>query len=145
MTPEETGKAYDRIADRWHSERFNHRSGIAQHQRALAFVPEGKTALDVGCGCSGRFFDLLLDQGYTPEGLDVSSEMIRIVRSKYPALTIYHADICEWNPRKKSTMSWGPRSTIQHLESPDSWVRLTGRAASCVTLSTTSIRSCICI
>ncbi|MCG8617246.1 MAG: class I SAM-dependent methyltransferase [Desulfobacterales bacterium] len=100
MTPENTGKAYDRIADRWNNETFNRENGITQHLRALEFLKNGKSALDVGCGCNGRFFDLLQEKGFTPEGLDISSEMIRLARDKYPDIKLYHTDFCRWDTRK---------------------------------------------
>ena len=59
MTPEEIAKSYDQIAGLWSSEEFPRSNGIKQHERAIAFVKEKRHALDIGCGSSGRFIDLL--------------------------------------------------------------------------------------
>ncbi|MGM0632082.1 MAG: hypothetical protein ACQETO_02810 [Pseudomonadota bacterium] len=61
MEPDRTaqGQGYDRIADRWVSDSFPDEKGIAQHERALAFVERKGRALDIGCGANGRFVDLL--------------------------------------------------------------------------------------
>ncbi|WP_108124539.1 class I SAM-dependent methyltransferase [Saccharospirillum mangrovi] len=99
MKPEQIGQAYDRITHLWQSEDFNRNNGIAQHQRALTFFEFGDdkaTALDVGCGCNGRLIDWLLAEGFQPEGVDVSAEMIRLSRERYPQLAFYHQDICQW-------------------------------------------------
>lgn len=96
MHPTEIAASYDRIAGRWADPSFNRNNGIAAHKRALQFTSRRGVALDVGCGCSGRFIDLLASEGFAVEGLDVSSEMIRIARQRHPGIPFHHADICEW-------------------------------------------------
>ncbi|MGD1851360.1 MAG: class I SAM-dependent DNA methyltransferase [Cyanophyceae cyanobacterium] len=96
MNPEEIGKAYDQITYRWESEDFNRKNGIEQHKRALAFVKNKGKALDVGCGCTGRFIDLLQDEGFTPEGVDVSQEMVRLAKIRHLNVVFHHQNICEW-------------------------------------------------
>jgi len=82
-------------------EDFNRSNGIAQHLRAIAFVKSRGKALDVGCGCTGRFLDLLLEEGFSPEGIDISSEMIRLAEKRHPEIKFHHKDICEWVSHKK--------------------------------------------
>lgn len=101
MNPAEIGKAYNQIAHKWMDEKFNRNNGIEAHKRALAFLKDGQSALDAGCGCTGRFFDLLIENGLIPEGVDISDKMIEVVTEKYPELKIYHADICQWQPPKQ--------------------------------------------
>ncbi len=107
MTPEQTGRSYDQIADVWNGKTFNRRNGITAHERALAFIDDSRgdhgdlvgkprRAIDLGCGCSGRFVDLLLARGFDVEGLDVSARMIELARARHPDVTFHHADICEW-------------------------------------------------
>ncbi|MGH1462611.1 MAG: class I SAM-dependent methyltransferase [Neptuniibacter sp.] len=98
MKPSDIGKAYDQIVHKWIDVKFNRENGIEAHKRALAFLKEGKTALDAGCGCTGRFFDLFIENGLTPEGIDISDKMVELVSEKYPDLSIHHADICQWQP-----------------------------------------------
>ncbi|MDX2177551.1 MAG: class I SAM-dependent methyltransferase [Candidatus Sumerlaeia bacterium] len=96
MDPLRTGEAYDQLADLWNSPTFNRANGIRQHERAIAFARTRGRALDVGCGSSGRFIDLLLSHGYTVEGLDISPRMIELARARHPGIEFHHADICRW-------------------------------------------------
>ena len=98
MKPQDIGKAYDQITERWVGDRFNRSNGIVQHERAIAFVEGRGNALDVGCGCTGRFIDLLSSEGFSPQGVDVSGEMIKLARDRHPHVPFHHGDICEWTP-----------------------------------------------
>jgi SAM-dependent methyltransferase len=101
VNPQEIGKAYDKITHLWEGGSFNRNNGIDEHKRALAFVKNKGKALDVGCGCTGRLIELLLSEGFTPEGVDISEEMIRLARRRHPDLTFHHQDICEWSIEDK--------------------------------------------
>lgn len=96
MDPIDTGRAYNEIAERWNSDAFYRENGIAQHERAIAFVTNRGRALDVGCGSSGRFIDLLLSSGFDVEGVDISERMIELARNRHPDTIFHHADICRW-------------------------------------------------
>lgn len=96
MKPEDQAAHYDRIAYHWDSEQFNRENGIRQHERALRLLKNPKTAIDIGCGSSGRIIDLLLQHGLSVEGLDLSKEMLRLARRRHPDITFHHADICSW-------------------------------------------------
>lgn len=98
MNPADIGKAYDQITQLWQRDSFNRHNGIDAHQRAIAWVEQRGNALDVGCGCTGRFIDLLLSHGFTPTGVDVSAEMLRLARARHPAVMFYQQDICLWQP-----------------------------------------------
>lgn len=98
MEPEDVGRSYDTIAERWSDDRFPLENGMVQHRRALAFVERRGPALDVGCGSSGRILALLLESGFDPEAVDVSQRMIELARQRHPDVTFHHADICEWTP-----------------------------------------------
>lgn len=102
MNPTDIGKAYDQITHLWTSEGFNLNNGIEPHKRAIALLDKQQrgAALDIGCGCTGRFINLLLNEGFEPEGVDVSGEMIRLARQKHPQVTFHHQNICEWTPPK---------------------------------------------
>lgn len=96
MNPIKIAAGYDQLAERWASDSFPKANGIAQHERALSFVKQKRRALDVGCGSSGRFIDLLLSNGFNVEGVDISQKMLALAKAKHPAVVFYHADICEW-------------------------------------------------
>lgn len=95
MKPVDIGKAYDQITHLWEGSDFNRNNGIDAHRRALTFADTRGEALDIGCGCTGRFIDLLLEEGFTPEGLDISEQMLALARKRHPAISFVHADICE--------------------------------------------------
>lgn len=101
MNPQDTGKAYDTITHLWETEEFNRNNGIEAHKRAIGFVEHKGLALDVGCGCTGRFIDLLQSEGFSPEGIDVSGKMIELARHRHPEVVFYQQDICEWDSPKK--------------------------------------------
>ena len=101
MNPLDIGKAYNQITDLWDIENFNLKNGMEQHEKAISFTQNRGNALDVGCGCTGRFIDLLLNKGFDPEGVDVSGEMIKLAKKKHPQIEFHHQDICEWIFPKK--------------------------------------------
>lgn len=96
MTPHETGKRYDRIADWWWRQPEVSNYGLAQLERALKFAKPTGAALDVGCGSEGRFIRRLLQQGYRVEGLDVAPGMIEIAAKRSPECAFHVADISQW-------------------------------------------------
>lgn len=100
MKPEDIARGYDRLASFWDGPQFSQDNGIQQHQRALQFVtdppPTRGCALDIGCGSSGRFIDLLQTEGFNVEGLDLSTQMLELARQRHPMVTFYHADISAW-------------------------------------------------
>ena len=101
MKPIDIGKAYNQITHLWTSHDFDMSNGIIQHKKAITFVKKRGNALDIGCGCTGRFIELLSNEGLTPSGLDISSEMIKISREKHPDIHFIHADICEYETSEK--------------------------------------------
>lgn len=101
MKPIDIGRAYNQITHLWESEKFNRSNGIRQHEKAISFTQNQGNALDIGCGCTGRIIDLLLSKGFTPEGVDISEEMIKLAKQKHPQIEFYHQDICEWILPKK--------------------------------------------
>lgn len=101
MKPSEIGKNYDRITHLWLSPDFNMSNGIEPHQQALKFVQNRGYALDIGCGLTGRFITQLLKEGFTPEGVDISEEMLKNAKQRLPETTFYKADICDWTIPKQ--------------------------------------------
>jgi SAM-dependent methyltransferase len=100
MDPEATGRQYDQIPHVWQEPHIQS-TGIAQFERAIQFIKNRGHALDIGCGSSGRFIDLLTKHGFTPEGLDVSSRMIALARKRHPHIPFHKTDISRWIFPKK--------------------------------------------
>jgi SAM-dependent methyltransferase len=100
MEPNDIATRYDQIAQWWQTEHQDSPYGIAQLERAIKFTSLRHSALDVGCGSSGRFIDILSQHGFQAEGLDISREMINLARKLHPEITFYREDICCWIPPK---------------------------------------------
>jgi SAM-dependent methyltransferase len=113
MDPEALGHEYDKIASHW-QEPLLRTNGLAQFEKAIRFTKNRGPALDIGCGSSGRFIDLLGKHGFVPEGLDVSERMIALAKTSHPEIQFYRADISEWTfPKKYDFISaW---DSIWHL------------------------------
>lgn len=96
MRSSSTGQSYDLIADRWQSPGLQS-NGIEAHKRALTFAnrKDGR-ALDIGCGSSGRFIELLTEHGFHIEGLDVSARMIELAKQRHPTVMFHHDDVRSW-------------------------------------------------
>jgi SAM-dependent methyltransferase len=106
MKPEETGLHYDRIALWWQQKHMHSTYGIAALERAIKFVENRSAALDIGCGSSGRFIEVLMKHGFSSTGIDISPEMISLARQRHPDVAFYAADICTWQlPQKYDLVS----------------------------------------
>jgi 2-polyprenyl-3-methyl-5-hydroxy-6-metoxy-1,4-benzoquinol methylase len=101
MKPKELGEKYDKIAQWWHEQHQDSRYGMVQLDMALRFVPDGKLALDVGCGAGGRIVRKLQEQGFTVTGMDVSEEMIQLALRNHPETSFLVQDICTWETDNK--------------------------------------------
>jgi SAM-dependent methyltransferase len=101
MNQQETARSYDALADHWNSDDFHRDNGIAQHTRAIRFSSKTGTAIDIGCGSSGRIIDLLQDSGFAVEGLDISQAMLEHAQTRHPDIDFHLADIVTWNFPKK--------------------------------------------
>jgi SAM-dependent methyltransferase len=92
MTPEQVAASYDQLTQLF----FDLSTyGLAQVERAVAFVKNKGFALDVGCG-TGRLLGLLNKHGFRTDGIDLSTAMIALARERHPEARLFHADICQW-------------------------------------------------
>ncbi len=96
MSPDATGRSYDAIAHLWQQPLLQSK-GLAQLERALQFARSRHSALDVGCGSSGRFIALLRQHGFEAEGVDVSEKMIELARQNHSQVMFHLADISTWD------------------------------------------------
>lgn len=96
MNPKETGKNYDALASWWLEQMKDSTYGVAALERALTFVERGRHALDVGCGCEGRFIRILQARGFHCTGLDISEAMVSLAAQRYPDADFEVGDICAW-------------------------------------------------
>lgn len=76
-----------------HAQAYNRDRGRSLRERAwldrfLAYVPDGGTVLDVGCGMGEPIASHLIDRGFSVVGVDASPSMIELCRARFPG--------CEW-------------------------------------------------
>lgn len=76
-------KTYDKIAQAYTKEFFEDKIDIKHLDRFLSLLPGGAKILDVGCG-PGQFTKYFLKKGFVAEGIDLSSEMLKIARKMVP-------------------------------------------------------------
>lgn len=96
MEPTHTAHNYDAIASWWLEQMKDSTYGVAALERVLTFVGQGRHALDVGCGCEGRFLRILLERGFHCNGLDISQEMIALAKQRHPGIPFVAGDVCTW-------------------------------------------------
>jgi len=78
--------------------------------------------LEIGCG-TGRVMLELIKKGITVEGLDVSKEMLRILKNKARMMgyspNLYHADMRDFSLKKKYSLILVPYRSFLHLENDE--------------------------
>jgi len=97
MNAEDLGRNYDKIADWWEGNHKDSSYGVNYVVRAIQKSKTRNKALDVGCGSGGRIIDTILAAGYDLTGIDVSSGMTEIAKSKQPEVTFINADFMTWH------------------------------------------------
>ncbi|MFM9969471.1 MAG: class I SAM-dependent methyltransferase [Burkholderiales bacterium] len=96
MQPFETGHQYDAIAPLWDENRRTSSHVVRFVERAIALCRARRRALDVGCGSGGQMMEKLLAAGFAVTGIDVSTGMLDIAKSRHPSVEFVHDDITEW-------------------------------------------------
>lgn len=61
--------------------------------RFLALAPTDSSVLDIGCGMGEPIARYIIDNGYLVTGVDSSSSLIDLCKSRYPAQTWHVADM----------------------------------------------------
>ncbi len=78
---------FDRLAPGWDADMIRHEDVIAKILDGAGIVP-GVTVLDVGCGTGVLIPDYLARNVSSVTGADISPEMIRIAREKFPQTNV---------------------------------------------------------
>jgi SAM-dependent methyltransferase len=96
MTPQETGAAYDRIAD-WLDGAAPPEHGRPYLETLMELLPPGGHVLELGCG-GGRWSEPLLENGFAVTGVDVSARLLESARKRCPRGEWVLADASEFVP-----------------------------------------------
>jgi SAM-dependent methyltransferase len=83
------------------------------------YNPKAKTVLELGCG-SGSILKVLTKH-YSCEGIDLSSEMLKIARDKAPRATLHRGDITNFDLKRRFDVIICPFDTLNHVISFKGW------------------------
>lgn len=84
MDSKELGENYNKIAGWWTHQMKGSDYGMNYMRKAMGLSKERSKVLDIGCGSTGRTIGEAIKNGFEITGIDISSEMIRITKEKYP-------------------------------------------------------------
>jgi SAM-dependent methyltransferase len=66
-------------------------------QLLIKYGNPGMTALDLACG-NGRILGVLLGAGFDAEGIDISQEMLKGAKQRFPTARLHVADLTAFEP-----------------------------------------------
>ncbi len=66
----------------------------AMVERLLALCPPGETILDAACG-TGKYWSMLLEQGFSLQGTDQSQQMLQQAHAKFPDVPVKQVGLQE--------------------------------------------------
>lgn len=126
--PDEVAASIQQVQDYWEKRASTSGSDIErvdnnarpQRIRFEAFLLQndlqGKSVLDVGCGL-GAFYSRLRDRGVdcTYVGFDISSEMVRRCRDRFPNVHFESGNFLSWDPGQEFdyVVSFGIHSNVR--------------------------------
>ena len=87
-----TKKNYEE-ANEWHIEKSLAHSWLPQLERFVSWLPEGGKILEVGSGGSGRDTEEFSNRGFVVDTLDYSHAAVVSLRTKFPDMQVYEADM----------------------------------------------------
>ena len=91
---------FDRLAPQWDADMIRH-DDIIGKILDLGGVKAGVDVLDVACGTGVLFPDYLQRNVGSLTGVDISSEMVKIAREKFPQVTVLCADVEQMETEKQ--------------------------------------------
>ena len=105
-------KVYNEFGWNYYPEAFGEQ--LLQWMTVQGFQP--KTAMDLACG-TGVLCEILLDHGITASGMDFSSGMIDIARSRNPQIPYEVADMTTFCPDKQFDLVTCTGDAVNHIAS----------------------------
>ena len=94
MNKEDIISFFDRLAPQWDADMIRY-DDIIDKILDIAQVRAGADVLDVACGTGVLFPDYLKRKVGSLTGIDISSEMVKIAREKFPQVQVLCADVQE--------------------------------------------------
>ncbi|PSL18962.1 class I SAM-dependent DNA methyltransferase [Shimia abyssi] len=90
----QTADVYDRQAAAWDARRANLNGENIWLDRMFSDLPQQCDVLDLGCGTGRPLAAYILNQGHRLTGLDQSTQMIALARTRFPLATWHLMDMC---------------------------------------------------
>lgn len=90
---ENEGKKYDLIASGFAEMRDSFSTEQKYVDLFIQYLPPKAHVLDIGCGSGYPIASYLFDHDFQVTGLDASEELLKIAKSKYPAIKFLHGDM----------------------------------------------------
>lgn len=84
-------ETYNKIAQKYDEKYFNDTSDLPHLNKFLSYLPKNAKVLDVGCG-PGTFTQYVYKK-FDVEGIDISEEMLKIARKKFPDVLFKNMDM----------------------------------------------------
>lgn len=100
MNKQDVISFFDRMAPQWDADMIRN-DNIIGKILDVAQVTAGADVLDVACGTGVLFPDYLARDVGTLTAVDISPEMVKIAREKFPQVQVYCADVEEVDLGKK--------------------------------------------
>ena len=100
MNKQDVISFFDRLAPQWDADMIRHDDIIGMILDA-GNVTAGADVLDVACGTGVLFPDYLKRNVGSLTGIDISPEMVKIAREKFPEVAVHCADVEEAEFDKK--------------------------------------------
>lgn len=94
MNKQDVISFFDHLAPQWDGDTIRHDDVINMILDAGKVIP-GADVLDVACGTGVLFPDYLARNVGSLTGIDISPEMVKIARNKFPQVQVYCADVEE--------------------------------------------------
>ncbi len=121
MDKQDVKDFFDRLAPHWDGD-LEHNDALIAGILDRAGVREGKRVLDVACG-TGVLFPDYLSRGVMLTAIDLSSEMVKIAREKFPQVQVLCGDV-ETAPLEDTFDCIVVYNAFPHFPEPENLIRV---------------------
>lgn len=113
---------FDRLAPQWDADMIRH-DDVIDLILELGNITAGADVLDVACGTGVLFPDYMARNVASLTGIDISPEMVKITREKFPQVEVLCGDVEEAEFRQKFDCIM-VYNAFPHFPDPESLIRV---------------------